>query len=88
MSRVEFVDELPPISTHGRGRPISPHLLEFAAALREHPGAWAKYPSELTISSARVTAHEIKTGAAPAFREGTYEATTRGSALYVRAVRP
>lgn len=84
-----IVWEDPPADRRGIAR--AQHLDPFAAALREHPGRWARYPIQLTDKSTANTATRINSGLAVAFAPGgTFEAVTRlvddARVLYVRYV--
>lgn len=63
---------------------------EFAAALRKHPGKWAKWPREYTNPSSVSAIRHNLTGQGGvrrtpvAFREGVWEAVVRQGVLYVR----
>lgn len=58
---------------------------DFAEALREHPGRWARLPGErLSASSAQGTAQNIRRGTMATFPKGEYEAVVDGTKVYVR----
>lgn len=85
----DIVWEEPPAD--GRGPRQAGHLEPFAAALRDHPGQWARYPVALTEKSTSNAAVRIKTGSALSFGPaGAFEAVTRNvdgtRVLYVRYV--
>ncbi|MGH8967598.1 MAG: hypothetical protein ACRDXB_20045 [Actinomycetes bacterium] len=82
MIDIEFVDELP----GGRVGPNrDPVAKDFAAALKDRPGAWAKWPTTLTRSSAYSYATRIHKGAIKPLALG-FEAAVRKGQLYVRFV--
>lgn len=85
MTEFEFVSELP--GTEGDGAVARGKVLKrFAAALKESPGQWAKYPLDLAAGSLASRASEIRCGRANSFRAGRFEAAARDGVLYVRAV--
>ena len=83
----EFVDELP--SKSDNGRIPHPVYVEFASALRDNPGQWAKWPRPIAYNGIGTTAwrinHGVK-GAPPSLITGEFEAATRAGVLYVRFV--
>ena len=81
--KFEFVDKLPEIG--GTGQDRYRVLVEFAAALLENPGQWAKYPTDIAKSSVYVRAGQINRGLISAFKGGKFEACVRQYVLYVRA---
>lgn len=78
---VEFVDNLPPEKRQESGR--AEYRL-FAAALRERPGVWAKWPLPIKDTTARGYASQIRSGMIAAFRGGQYDAVYREGTLFVR----
>lgn len=88
MTNFEFVDNIP--SRGKGGRRVDPVLIEFAEALRDNPGRWAKYPHTPTSQAgASATAHLIRAGhpsAAKPFRGGDFDAAVRQGVLYVRFI--
>jgi hypothetical protein len=79
MTEFEFVDELPPVPFTRRAV-----LDEFAAALRDRPGVWAKWPTSLTPASARTTNAAIRRGKYKHLPAHEFEATVRAGVLYAR----
>jgi len=78
---LEFVN-LPPKSP---GTPAK--YMDEAAALRENPGKWVRLVEANGTASAGSIASSIRTGIYRAFRPtGDFEATSRGSSVYVRYV--
>ncbi|WP_280474806.1 hypothetical protein [Nocardia asiatica] len=59
---------------------------EFVAALKEHPGLWAKWPVDIRVGTVSAYRDGIKKGTLRAFRDGKFDATRRNSVLYVRYV--
>lgn len=85
--RFEWFAELPP------RRHVTPPqyadrelIRQFAAALKARPRVWAKWPSEIAISTARAYQVSIEKATMPAFRAGGFAAATRNAVLYVRYV--
>lgn len=59
--------------------------LEFALALREHPGRWAVLPGGArTEKSSKGTAQNIRRGQVKGFTRGDYEAVAQGPKVWVR----
>jgi hypothetical protein len=83
---IEF--EEPPehiLATAGRGTPGK--YLQFAIALREHPGKWAVLPSDgqsRTEKGAKATAQNIRRGVVKGFKRGEYDAITDGQKIWVQ----
>lgn len=82
MTEIEFVDELPTDGSR-QTRLHREEMREFANALREQPGRWAKLPWETTELSSRATASRISLGKVAAFGTGYEAVSTRGT-VYVR----
>lgn len=79
----EFVDALPAKEI----RRTNGFLMdEFAVALRQRPGAWAKWPEDLGTSQAGTYTTNIRNGHLKAFRGGGFEALSRNGVLYVRYI--
>ena len=83
---IEFFDDLPVRN----GRAMEGIQSEFAQALRDQPGRWAKYPEQdgRSPGSLSAAAYRISKGShlAPKnFRSG-FEAVVRRGVLYVRFV--
>lgn len=73
----ELVFEDPPPSGGGRQAGKS-ELGRWLAALREHPGRWAKYPKmRVTQHAAAAVAGTIKRGKGYGLQAGEFETTTR-----------
>lgn len=87
MTEFEFVDELP---GEGRGGarngsgPKSPLLQEFAAALREQPGRWAKWPTSISPKTARSIRSSLASGAFGSLPATEFEAASRKGVAYAR----
>lgn len=83
MTEFEFVDD---ISEHTHfGASPNPLFVRFAAALKDNPKRWAKYPVDIRTKAN--TASLINRGKGPvAFRGGGFEARAVDGNLYVRYV--
>ncbi|WP_280474805.1 hypothetical protein [Nocardia asiatica] len=75
----EFVDELPPRLYRNRDDVMD----QFAAALRERVGVWAKWPQEAFALNASYST-SIRKGLLKPFRGGGFEAVIRNGVLYAR----
>lgn len=77
----EFVAQLPPKAV----RRFPDGLLDrFAAALRERPGQWAKWPVAGPCHGGYSS--DIKRGWLKPFRRSEFDAITRNGVLYVRYI--
>lgn len=81
MTEFEFVEDLP-----AGNRRRDPVINEFAAALKERPGQWAKWPISIGFNTANGTAHRIRHGQHAGFKDGLYDACHTEGVLYVRFV--
>ncbi|MBF6358135.1 hypothetical protein IU449_26930 [Nocardia higoensis] len=72
--------ELPPEKPQESGRA---EYRAFAAALRERPGEWAKWPVPIKDTTARGYASQIRGGMIAAFRGGQFDAVFRDGQLFV-----
>ena len=89
MTAFEFVDELPKRGARGGGQKPQRVLVDFAAALRENPGQWAKWPKPVSAVNAPSTAARINNGhpgTPSVLSTGEFEACTRDGVCYVRFV--
>lgn len=81
---IEWED--PPETALGSGR-RSGKYLEFAIALRDHPGKWAVLPSadeRRSEKGAQATSQNIRRGKVRGFPKGQYESVVDGTRIYVR----
>lgn len=82
----EFVEELP--EKNGQG--TSQVLFEFASALKDNPGKWAKWPIEYKDSKSHALSNaqsRVKRGRMAAFQPaGAFDAKVRDKELYARYV--
>jgi hypothetical protein len=80
---IEWAD--PPSSS---GRVGDRVYIEFAQALRDNPGRWAKWPrtyaNPTSVYAVRKNLLDGDRRAPSAFRGGKWEAVVRGKVLYVR----
>lgn len=92
---IEFVETLPPRAAGGEQYIPDPVLADFAQALRDNPGRWAKYPAaDLNATQASSMGTRISMQRRPGTprvfmpdRAGTFEGTVRSGQLYVRYVK-
>lgn len=70
----DIVWETPPTSQSG---PRQLDLVEFAQALRERPGEWARWPRPITGNAASAAATRVNAGFGVFGDRGNYEAVTR-----------
>lgn len=78
-SKPVLLDELPPLPRRSTST-VDPVLARFADMLRAHPGKWGEYPGgKASVNIARY----VRQGKG-AFAPGGFEASKRGSVLYVR----
>lgn len=80
---MEFRDSLP--AKTGKGRQ---DYIDAAALLKQNPGKWALLEQRASNQLAAGVASRIKTGYIPSFRDGVYEAASRGGDVWVRYVGP
>lgn len=78
--------EAPPdfIRKNKAGRP--PKWVPQAAAMRKNPGMWLMLENYQHLHTARALVPRINKGTAPAFREGRWEAVSRGTKVYARYI--
>ena len=74
----EFVEELPEQQPRKRYRG---KYADFADALRENPGRWAKYPSQ-----AKTTVYQLRKSRLGSFPGDEFEFETRNGEIYLRYV--
>lgn len=85
MVDIEWEDppEVAVLRSSGGGR-----YLEFAMALREHPGRWAVLPNmegkDRSDKGAKATGQNIKAGKIKGFTKGLYETAVQGGKVWVR----
>jgi len=85
----ELIFEEPPKPNPGGGRPVGASPIgRFLAALREHPGRWARFPQAHDgrgLLSRKVT--DINRGNRYGVQAGEFEATSRkvGDSFYLYA---
>lgn len=84
---IEWEDNLPPSR---RGKSRDPVIAQFAQALREQPGRWARYPNNdqrskkyLQSLASHITSHS---GAIPVELKHGFEGAFREGVLFVRAL--
>lgn len=73
-----------------RTRPGAPFkYVEFFELLRKHPNRWAMWPTKYkTTSSTSSAATTIRKGFLAGAEPGEFEATARGTDLYIRFTQP
>lgn len=84
---VEIDWEEPPEDVLIRARNKSGRYLEFAIALRQHPGRWAVLPSDYTNEkSAQAGAQGIRAGKVSGMPKGEFDAVRKDCKIWVRFV--
>lgn len=85
--KFEFIDELPPRETRPNNlrRDSGAVMDEFAAALRQRPGVWAKWPTQISAGVAGCYTANIRQGRMRAFGDG-FDAVSRNGVLYVQYI--